>query len=116
MKKTAILKSFAFAFKGLKAAWNERNFKLHLLSTAAAVSLGLYCDIKAFEWLVVLICIGLVLGLEIINTAIEELVDLVSPGFNEKAGKIKDLAAAAVLVASIIALIMAAIIFLPYLY
>ncbi len=57
----------------------------------------------------------MVVSMELINTAIEEIVDFVSPGRHEKAGKIKDLAAAAVLIVSIVAFIIAIIIFIPYL-
>ncbi len=112
----SILKSFGFAFKGLKSALNERNFRLHVFSACSIIALGFYCKITASEWLVVLICIGLVMSMELMNTAIEKIVDIVSPQFNEKAGKIKDIAAAAVLIVSIVSLIIAFIIFLPYLY
>lgn len=66
--------------------------------------------------MIILLCIGMVMSLEIINTSIEHLVNIVNPDFNEKAGKVKDLAAAAVLVASMIAAITGLLVFLPHLY
>lgn len=116
MKKNTIWHSFGFAFNGLKEVWKERNFKLHLVSVILVNLAGFYFNISINEWLVIWLLIGIVLSLEIINTAIEKLVDLVSPSYNTEAGKIKDLAAAAVLVSSIVALVVAIIIFLPYLY
>lgn len=78
-----------------------------------AIVLGFYLDISRVEWCFIIIATGLVLMAEIINTAIETMVDLISPEKNEKAGRIKDLAAGSVLVASIIALAVGIIIFLP---
>lgn len=114
-KKNSLIDSFGFAFKGLVTAFNERNFRLHLVSAFLVVCLGFWLDISNTEWLIVLMCIGLVVSLELVNTAIEHLVDLVAPEFNEKAGKVKDIAAAAVFVASIIAFITGLVIFLPLL-
>lgn len=113
-KKYPILKSFGFAFKGLNYALKERNFRLHLASTFLVISLGLYFNINRIEWIVILFCIGLVLSMELVNTAIEEIVNFISPEHNLRAGKIKDLSAAAVLIASIFVLIIAIFIFLPY--
>ncbi len=78
-----------------------------------AIVLGFYLDISRVEWLFIIIATGLVLMAEIINTAIETMVDLLSPEKNEKAGRIKDLAAGSVLLASIMALAVGIIIFLP---
>jgi len=108
------VKSFKPALKGLK--WliqNEHNVRVHLFLSFISICAGLYFQISTNEWLAILICIGVVLSLEAINSAIEKLVDLVSPQKNQLAGLVKDLAAAAVLIASIIAIIIATIIFLP---
>ena len=78
-----------------------------------AIVLGFYLDISRVEWLFIIMATGLVLMAEIINTAIETMVDLLSPEKNEKAGRIKDLAAGSVLLASIMALAVGIIIFLP---
>ena len=113
--KHSIINSFGFAFKGLKTGLSERNFRLHILSTVLVILAGLLVGLSATDWVLIFGCIGLVVSMELMNTAIERLVDLVSPEFNEKAGKVKDLGAAAVLVASIAVFIIALIVFIPYL-
>lgn len=108
-------KSFIYAFNGLKIALSERNMRVHIVCALTAIILGFVLHISMMEWIIVLICIGLVIALEMINTAIEYLVDLVSPEFNEKAGKIKDIAAGAVLVISFFVLIVGGLIFCKHL-
>ena len=79
----------------------------------AAILLGFIFKISHTEWIGFCICIALVLSLELINTSIEKTIDLLHPDFNERAGEIKDMAAAAVLVAAIISVIIGLIIFIP---
>ena len=112
--KPSFLKSVSFAVNGLKLAWHEKHFKIHLLATILAIILGFLFDIDSTEWFAILICIGAVLSLEMINTAIEHLVDLVEPNYNPKAGAIKDLAAGAVLVFSIISAVIGIMVFGKY--
>ena len=108
------IRGFGFAFKGLgHAVKTQLNFRVHLLLAVIAIALGCYLQLSSFEWLWIIFSIGLVLLTELVNTAIELLVDLVSPGFNETAGKVKDIAAAAVLVTAFTALAIGIIIFLP---
>jgi diacylglycerol kinase (ATP) len=114
MPKHALIKSFGFAFKGLKLALNERNFLLHIISAMLVIIAGLFFRISATEWCVLLLCIGVVMTAELINTAIEKLVDMVSPGFNVTAGQVKDLSAAAVLLFSLISAIIGLLVFYPY--
>jgi diacylglycerol kinase (ATP) len=109
------VKSFGFAMRGFRFSLHEQlNIKIQLVTAIAVVALGLICEITRIEWVVVLLCIALVISLEMINTAMEDLVDMVEPDYNSVAGKIKDIAAAAVLFASIIAFVIGLIIFLPY--
>ena len=108
------IKSLSFAINGLKLVLKEKHFKIHLLSTLLVLLAGLYFDISHTEWLILLLCIGLILSLETINTAIEYLVNLIEPNQNPKAGIIKDLSAAAVLLSSIISVIIAIMIFGKY--
>jgi diacylglycerol kinase (ATP) len=68
------------------------------------------------EWCVVLLCFGLVMAAEAFNTAIERLVNLVSPDFHPLAGDVKDVAAGAVLICAIVAAIIGLIVFIPYLF
>jgi diacylglycerol kinase len=89
--------------------------QIHLVATIFVVCAGFYFKISRFEWLAVILTIALVLVAEIVNTAIEEIVNFISPNFNEKAGLIKDLGAAFVLIAAIFAIVVGAIVFIPYL-
>jgi diacylglycerol kinase len=116
MLKNPILQSFKFAFQGLAFAWKERNFKLHIASTLVVFTLGCYCQVDKTEWMLLMLCIAAVLSLELINTALEKLVDLVSPNKHPLAGMAKDLSAAAVLVFSIASAIIGIIIFYPYFF
>ncbi|HYG50863.1 MAG TPA: diacylglycerol kinase family protein [Flavobacteriales bacterium] len=108
------LKSFPYAFNGLKILLREEhNSILHLLAATGVVAAGIYFKLSACEWVAVAFAIGLVISLEIINSVIENVADFVSPSKNEKIKKIKDLSAAAVLVSSLTALAIGAIVFVP---
>ncbi|WP_259066750.1 diacylglycerol kinase family protein [Mucilaginibacter sp. X4EP1] len=112
MKK--LLRSFGYAFKGLVyATATQLNFRIHLVATVLVFITGFLLQISLDQWNWIAISICLVLVTEIFNTMIETLVDLVSPGYNEKAGRIKDMSAAAVVIAALFALVTALIIFLP---
>ena len=88
--------------------------KVHLLVTVFVIAMGLYFHISPGEWLILLMMIGLTIGLELLNTAIENLTDLVTKEKLPLAGKVKDISAAAVLVVSVVALIVGIIIFTKY--
>jgi diacylglycerol kinase len=108
--------SFRFAIKGLHAAiLSEPHMRIHALAALLAIVAGFALSITTIEWCLIFGCIGLVFMAEVFNTAIETLTNLVSPEFNPLAGKAKDLAAGAVLIAAITAAIIGTIIFLPYL-
>jgi diacylglycerol kinase len=108
------MKGFNYALNGLKSAFaSEMNLKTHVIATLAVLFAGWYLHLSVTEWLIVTGCIGFVLTAELFNTAIEYLVDLVSPAIHPLAGKIKDVSAGAVLIAAITALIAGCIIFLP---
>lgn len=114
MKK--FLLGFVYAFRGLGLAWwQERNMKVHSLAAVVVIGMGVYFQITPGEWCAVCLAMGLVLGLELMNTAIEHLVNLVSPERHPQAGKIKDIAAAAVLIAAMAALVVGLVVFVPYL-
>ncbi len=110
-----LIKSFGYAVKGWRASLREQlNLKIMMVAGILVATLGFYFRISSIEWCIVLLAIGLVISLEIANTAIENLVDLVMPEYHEKAGRVKDLMAGAVLFASVIAAIVGLIIFVPY--
>lgn len=98
-KHPRFLESFRYALAGVvQAVRGERNFKVMLAGGVLAVAAGLVLRIDAASWAAVLAMIGLVLCAELLNTAIETVVDLVSPDFHPLAKRAKDLAAGAVLV------------------
>ncbi len=112
MKKR--IKSFQYAFNGLRILfYEEPNARIHLAAAVLALIAGLILKISVTEWIIVLSCITLVFVCEIINTAIENLCDFVSPEKHELIKKSKDLAAAAVLIAALFATIIGVIIFIP---
>lgn len=109
------IKSFGYAFQGIgNFIRKEPNAWIHCTAVVVVTSLGLYYGISTTEWCIVILCFGLVLMAEAFNTAIERLVDLVSPDFHPLAGTIKDVAAGAVLLGAIAAAIVGCIIFIPY--
>lgn len=108
------IRSFGFALNGLKTLIREEhNSRIHLLATICVVFAGIFLKISAIEWIVIVFAIGFVITLEIVNAAIENIVDFISPGRNDMIKKIKDLSAAGVLVSTITALIIGLIVFLP---
>lgn len=112
MKK--FIYSVQFALHGVKQFFSrERNGKIQIAFGAAAIILGITVSISSFQWLIVLLCIGLVISLEMINSAIERYCDLVTTDYHPGIKIIKDVAAGAVLVASITSLIIGLIIFIP---
>ena len=114
MRKDPLYKSFGYAFKGIgRTIRDERNIKIHLLATVLVVAFGFFLHISIAEWMICLILFGLVISLELVNTAIEATVDLVTEERKPLAGKAKDAAAGAVLVSAIMAAVIGSIIFLP---
>ena len=110
------LKSFKFAWQGIKTcAGHEQNITFHLIVAVLVIVAGFCFDITHTEWLSVIICIGMVITAELFNSAIERLVDLVSPQWHKIAGEVKDIAAGAVLVTAIAAAIVGLMVFVPYL-
>ena len=106
--------SFKYSFQGLIVAYrDEQSMWIHLMATVFSVALGFYFKISAIEWIFVIILILLVLGSELLNTAIEAIVDLVSPEYHDLAKKAKDLGSAAVFVFSMLAIAGGGIIFVP---
>ena len=92
---------------------NEDNFKREILLGIIALLISYILKISKLEFIIIIIMIGLVLTCEVINTAIERLVDLVSPSYNKIAGEVKDIMAFSVFLMCIISLIVGVIIFVP---
>lgn len=107
------IKSFGHAFNGLfHAIKSEAHLKIHLLAVVIVCAAGWHFEVSRTEWLALILCFGLVIGLELINTAIEKLADKLHPEHDPVIGQVKDIAAAAVLVAAIISVVVAGIVFL----
>ena len=112
--KNPLPKSFHYAADGIReAVKNEPNFRFHLLAAIFVIIAGLKLGLSQPEWFAIGFSIFFVIILELVNTSLEAITDLVSPKFHSRAKVAKDVAAAAVLLASIFALIIGAAIFIP---
>ena len=110
------LRSFRYAWQGIRqCVGREQNLSFHLIVTVLVIGAGFAFGITPGEWTAICLCIGLVVSAELFNTAIERLVDLVSPQRHPQAGQVKDIAAGAVLVCALAAIAVGLIIFVPYL-
>lgn len=108
------IRSFAFAFNGLRILLREEhNARIHLLGAVLAVLFGIAFRLSVVEWIILCLCIGCVFVLEIINSAIERLANYVSPNHHKLIGQVKDLSAAGVLIGAITAFIVGLLIFIP---
>ena len=113
MNVRKFFQSFRYAMEGILTALKEQNFKFHLVSAIIVILAGLLTGLTAVEWSIILMVIFLVIGAELINTAIERVVDLASPEFHPIAKQAKDVAAGAVLVFALASVIIGLLIFLP---
>ncbi len=108
------IKSFGYAINGLKVLLKEEhNSRIHILAAIGVVIAGFTFNISLYEWIALTFAIGFVIALEIINTAIENISDFVSPERHDSIKKIKDLAAAGVLIGALTAFTIGLIVFLP---
>ena len=115
-KPISLLSSFSFAIFGIwTAIKQERNIRIHLSISVIVIILGFLLSITATQWILIFLTIGGMISLEILNTAIERIVDLVTLDFHPLAKQAKDLAAGAVFSFAIISVIIGIIIFGPYL-
>jgi undecaprenol kinase/diacylglycerol kinase (ATP) len=107
-------RSFINAFSGLGYFFrHESNGRIQSVMGLSTLALAGWFHIRTLEWILILICIGSVLSLEMLNSALEKLCDLVQPDFHPQIKIVKDVAAGAVLWASLISAVIGAIIFLP---
>lgn len=106
--------SLAFAFDGLKHAYkNEQSMTVHIIITVLVIICGIIFRLNSLEWIAVVFCIGIMMCLELVNTSIEAVVDLVTEKYNEKAKVAKDVAAAVSVMFSFTSIIIGLIIFIP---
>ena len=115
-KKKSIVQKFGYALKGMIIPYRtEISIRIQTALALLVALLGFFLHINRTDWMWIIFAAALVLITETLNTAIEKLVDLVSPGYNELAGKVKDIAAGAVFMAALISILIGALVFIPYL-
>lgn len=108
------LKSIGFAFRGaIYLLKTEASIQVQFVIAIIVTALGFYFDISTIEWILQILAIGLVMSIEGINTAIEEVADFIHPENHKKIGLIKDIAAGAVFMASFFAIVVGLIIYIP---
>ena len=107
--------SFGHAGRGVWSALrSEVHLRLHAVATMVVIGLGFYSGLSRLEWALVALAVAGVWAAELMNTAIEALTDLASPAYHPLAGKAKDVAAGAVLLAALGALVVGALVFVPH--
>ena len=112
-----MFKSFSDAFRGIfLLVKSERNFQIHTVALIAVSIAGVYFGIESYEWVIIVLTSAVVMSLEGVNTALEKLCDEVTTERKESIRTIKDIAAGAVLIASIAAVIIAGFIFYKYIF
>lgn len=114
MKKDPLYKSFGYAFQGIfNTIRTERNIKIHCAAAILVTIFGIWLQISKTEWMICFVLFGLILALELVNTAVEATVDLFTEERKPLAKKAKDAAAGAVLIAAIFAAVIGILIFIP---
>ncbi|WP_028307595.1 diacylglycerol kinase family protein [Desulfitibacter alkalitolerans] len=109
-----LIKSFYFAVSGIAyAVRTQRNMKIHTLALMLVLIIGSWLELSGLEWSIVLIMAGIVIICEMLNTAMEALVDLETQDYHPLAKTAKDVAAGAVLIASALSIIIGLLIFGP---
>jgi diacylglycerol kinase len=111
------LRSFRSAFSGIWVLFKyEHNSRIHLVILILVITAGIILKITLIDWIEIIFASGLVFASECFNTAIEYLGDIISPGYNERIKKAKDVAAAGVFCSALISVIIGIIIFTPKIY
>lgn len=114
-KPIPLIKSFSFAIYGIRTAVKqERNIRIHLIISLFVIAAAFTFSLSSIEWLFIIFAIGGMIALEMINSAIERTVDLVTQDIHPLAKQAKDLAAGAVFIYAIMSVIIGIIIFVPY--
>lgn len=117
MRAATLISSFRYAFAGIRyLMWTQRNAKIHTAIGVAAIGLGLFLSIDRYEWLALVVTIAIVLAAEGVNTALEAVVDLASPGYHPLAKVAKDVGAGTVLLTAFASVVVGMLVFLPHLW
>ncbi len=108
------IRSIGYALKGMfLLVWTEASIQIQFVIALVMTAAGFYFEVSPTEWILQLFAIGLVMGIESLNTAIEKICDYIQPEHDPKIGLIKDISAGAVMIVSIIASIIGLIIYVP---
>ena len=114
MKNKKLINSFKYAFKGIGSAFlTERNMKIHVTMMVLVIICGILFKISVLEWFICIACFGIVIGGEMFNTAIEQVVNIAMPEKDPRAKLAKDVSAGGVLVLALAAATIGLIIFVP---
>ncbi|MGI6550018.1 MAG: diacylglycerol kinase family protein [Syntrophomonadales bacterium] len=114
MKSRNFRDSLRYAANGIVYALvSQRNMKIHLVATVLVISAGLFFGLNTVEWLLIILTVTMVWAAEILNSSLEEVVDLVSPEYDVRAGRAKNMSAGAVLVTALGAVFVGIMIFGP---
>lgn len=112
-----LIKSFKYAFKGLlKVFKEEQNLRIQAFFAMIVIVLALFFQINRLEWVLLIFVISLVMLMELANSAVERIADILKPRIDDYVKEIKDIAAAGVMLASFVAVIIGVIIFWPYVF
>jgi len=113
----SFMSGFAYAATGLvEAIKSQFTIRFHFVATVAVIALSFYYHLAPTEWCLILLSVSIVWTTELLNTALEYLTDFVSPEYNYLAGKVKDIAAGAVLIAALLSACVGLIIFVPKIF
>ncbi len=112
-RKNNLVKSFGYAASGVVQAGSERNFKVDVVAAVVVFAACALLQVPAWGWAVVAVCVGVQLAMETVNTAIEAIVDLVSPDIHPLAKRAKDCAAGAALITACASVVVGLIVFVP---
>ena len=111
------IKSFSFAFQGLRTFWKEEhNASVHVFATLLVILAGIYFEVSEMEWCLLIFSVILVIAAECFNSALEKLCDLVTVEYHPVIKKVKDLSAAAVLLCALGAAFVGLIVFIPHVF
>ena len=114
---SGFIRSFSFALRGIRQCFTrELNFRIHVFVTVIVISAAMLFKVSQTEWFVILLCAGVVMAAELINTAIEVLCNIVHKESHQGIGLVKDMAAGAVLITAVISFITGLVIFLPKIF
>ena len=112
-RKNNLVKSFGYAASGVVQAGSERNFKVDVVAAVVVFAACALLQVPAWGWAAVVVCVGVQLAMETVNTAIEAIVDLASPEIHPLAKRAKDCAAGAALITACASVVVGLIVFVP---